>query len=163
MDQGVLRHDFEMNRLRSSNAASILENIKELLAEAHPEGLKETPSCLTEFCKQVIDSNGLEIVRDIMIAFPSSEKVNRQCFKLLKALAGNDHCKTLIIQKNSDRKLPVGRLGISRARNKPQRKVFLDLGVEELLQASLKKFEDIAYDIKAALRDLDCNVQLKEE
>lgn len=49
------------------------------------------------------------------------------------------------------------------SRSKYQRTKFLELGVEELLQEDLKKFKEIDYDIKAALRDLECKVTLKEE
>lgn len=49
------------------------------------------------------------------------------------------------------------------ARSKYQCPIFLSLGAEELLQENLKKFKDIEYDTKAALRDLGCHVQLKEE
>lgn len=48
-------------------------------------------------------------------------------------------------------------------RSRHQCPAFLSMGVEELLQKNLKKFKDIEYDIKAALRDLGCKVQLNEE
>ncbi|KAJ8932460.1 hypothetical protein NQ314_014642 [Rhamnusium bicolor] len=176
-----------------------------------------------EFCKEVVDAGGLEIIRDVMQTFQSNEKINRQCFKLLKALAGHDECKIRIIKnqfapvittaldlnKGNVPTLSAG-LGCVAAlslrspenskeffetgipevivnimkmhprekvihksaswtirnmvsRNKSQSKAFLELGVEELLQTSLKNFKEIEYDIKAALRDLGCNVQLKEE
>ncbi|KAJ8978531.1 hypothetical protein NQ317_000903 [Molorchus minor] len=49
------------------------------------------------------------------------------------------------------------------SRNKTHGRMFINLGVEELLHANLNKFENIDYDTKAALRDLNCNVNLKEE
>ncbi|KAJ8978529.1 hypothetical protein NQ317_000901 [Molorchus minor] len=176
-----------------------------------------------EFCKQLVDAKGLETIKHIMTTYPSSEKINRQCFKLLKALAGNDHCKALIIQnefapvilsvlqankknvtvavaglhcvsalclrspensnalintgipeiivvlmrmhpnENSIQKTASWAIRNLVSRNKSEINVFLELGTEELLLAALKKFQDISYDIKAALRDLNCNVQLKEE
>ncbi|XP_023017098.2 armadillo repeat-containing protein 6 homolog [Leptinotarsa decemlineata] len=53
----------------------------------------------TEFCKKVEDAGGLEMIRDVMQGFPDSEKINRQCFKLIKSLAGNDDCKAHMVQK----------------------------------------------------------------
>ncbi|KAJ8935961.1 hypothetical protein NQ314_012553 [Rhamnusium bicolor] len=177
----------------------------------------------TEFCKKVADAGGLEIIRAIMEIFQPNEKINKQCFKLLKAIAGNDECKIAIIQKNfapvitaalqlNTRNIPTLAAGLycvaaltlrcpenSKelfesgipeviidimkmypneniiqksaswavrnivSRNRSQSKAFLELDIEELLLTSLKKFKEIEYDIKAALRDLGCNVQLKEE
>lgn len=49
------------------------------------------------------------------------------------------------------------------SRSRYQNQIFLELGVEEILHENLKKFKDCEYDIKSALRDLDCRVELKEE
>ncbi|CAG9821220.1 unnamed protein product [Phaedon cochleariae] len=177
----------------------------------------------TEFCKKVEDAGGLDLIRDVMKAFPNNEKINRQCFKLLKSLGGNDDVRGHVIQKNlapiivtalNENKGNVGTAvaGLacissltlrspenSRAffdsgspavivevmkmypdekqiqktaswairnmvcRSKYQSGTFIELGIEELLHKDLKKFKDIEYDIKAALRDLDCKVNLREE
>lgn len=175
-----------------------------------------------EFCKKVKDAQGIEMVMDIMNNFKSNERINRQCFKLIKALAGNDECKSYLIHKglapiltsalnenksgitavaglsaiaaltlrSPDNSKALFEAGIpavivvimkmysdekqvqkegSRAirnmvsRSRYQNETFLELGVEEVLQNNLNKFKDIEYDIKAALRDLGCKVNLKEE
>ncbi|XP_072379419.1 armadillo repeat-containing protein 6 homolog [Diabrotica undecimpunctata] len=177
----------------------------------------------TEFCQKVQDAGGIEMIGEVMNNFAANEKIIRQCFKLIKSLAGNDTCKAYLIEKglapiitnslmvnkvnaltavaglnavaaltlrspeNSKALFKAGmpaaiteimkiysddkqihkagsraiRNMVSRSRD--QNRTFIDLGIEEILQADLKKFEDIDYDIKAALRDLGCNVKLKEE
>lgn len=51
---------------------------------------------------------------------------------------------------------------VSRSRDQCPR--FLELGVEQVLQDALKKYKkECEFDLKAALRDLGCNVELKEE
>ncbi|XP_030748210.1 armadillo repeat-containing protein 6 homolog [Sitophilus oryzae] len=52
----------------------------------------------TEFCKKVEDANGLELIKSVMHTYSHNEKIVRQCFKLLKSLAGNDECKVHIVQ-----------------------------------------------------------------
>ncbi|CAG9862583.1 unnamed protein product [Phyllotreta striolata] len=176
-----------------------------------------------EFCKKVKDAGGIQMLLSIMENFKNNERVNRQCFKLIKSLAGNDDCKVYLIQvglapvyttaleqnKNNVNTAIAGLNAIaalalrspenskalfeanmhtvmveimklypdekqvqksaSRAirnmvsRSRYQNDSFVELGVEELLQKNLKKFPDIEYDTKAALRDLGCNVHLKEE
>lgn len=49
------------------------------------------------------------------------------------------------------------------SRSRYQNKKFLELGVEDILQTNLRKFVKFEFDMKAALRDLGCNVNLKEE
>lgn len=50
------------------------------------------------------------------------------------------------------------------ARRKELSAVFLEAGVEELLQSALKRPQrSPQVEIKAALRDLGCDVQLTEE
>nr|CAH7719280.1 unnamed protein product [Callosobruchus chinensis] len=176
-----------------------------------------------EFCKKVEDAGGLDLIKDVLKAFPNSEKIARHSFKLIKALSGSDECKAHMIEKglapiiinvlrsnkgnvaasnaglaaiaalslrapkNSAALFEAGapaaiievmkihpndkqiqksgswsiRNMVSRCRD--QSPTFLELGAEELLHENLKKYKDIEYDIKAALRDLGCNVQLKEE
>lgn len=48
------------------------------------------------------------------------------------------------------------------SRSRYQSPKFLELGAEKILQNDLKKFAKFEYDMKAALRDLGCNVNLKE-
>ncbi|XP_060536348.1 armadillo repeat-containing protein 6 homolog [Cylas formicarius] len=52
----------------------------------------------TEFCKKVEESGGLDLLKSVMETFQGNEKVIRQCFKLIKALAGNDEVKSRLIQ-----------------------------------------------------------------
>lgn len=49
------------------------------------------------------------------------------------------------------------------SRSRYQCPKFLELGAEDTLKAAMKKFKKCEYDIKAALRDLGCEVELKEE
>lgn len=49
------------------------------------------------------------------------------------------------------------------SRSRYQNELFRQLGIEEILQNNLVKFKEIEYDTKAALRDLDCKVNFKEE
>lgn len=49
------------------------------------------------------------------------------------------------------------------SRSRYQNEKFLELGVEDILQKNLRKFVKFEFDMKAALRDLGCNVNLKEE
>lgn len=49
------------------------------------------------------------------------------------------------------------------SRSRYQNEKFLSFGVEKILQQDLKKFTACEYDIKSALRDLGCDVNLKEE
>lgn len=49
---------------------------------------------------------------------------------------------------------------VSRCRN--QNPTFLQLGIESLLKNAMKNHKKCEYDIKAALRDLGCDVELKE-
>lgn len=72
----------------------------------------------TEFCKKVEDAGGLELIKNVLVDFHDNDvsldkrqftlcyelcnflqKLTRQCFKLLKALCGNDECKLHIISK----------------------------------------------------------------
>lgn len=49
------------------------------------------------------------------------------------------------------------------SRSRDQCPAFLSFGVEDVLKEALKAYPDVQYDIKAALRDLGCDVELKEE
>lgn len=49
------------------------------------------------------------------------------------------------------------------SRSRDQCPAFLTHGVEEVLTAALELYPDISYDIKSALRDLGCEVTLREE
>ncbi|KAL1513146.1 hypothetical protein ABEB36_002601 [Hypothenemus hampei] len=177
----------------------------------------------SEFCKKVDDAGGLELLKSVMETFANSDKIIKNSFKLIKALAGNDECKAHMFTKgfasvmansllSSMKSAPAVTAGLAAvaavtlrnpenanalyqaniadiivdamkyyskeksvqkaaswairnmvSRNKHQSAKFLELGVEELLMEDLKKFKDIEYDVKAALRDLGCNVTLKEE
>lgn len=177
----------------------------------------------TEFCKIVEEAGGLDAVKHAMLVFQDNDKIMKQCFKVLKALAGNDEVKIRIIQnglaplvlasldsnKNSNLTATVGlgciaaltlrcaenskaffdsgapeviygcmnmypddasvqkyaswaiRNMVSRSRYQTQK--FLDVGVETILQRNLKRFPNQEFDTKSALRDLGCDVNLKEE
>lgn len=175
-----------------------------------------------EFCMQVMEVGGLDLIRQVMTEYTKNEKINRQCFKLIKALAGNDECKILIINKGiapllaaaltNIKSAPIASAGLgciaalclrspenSKAmfeigapeviiqimkqfpndqkvqrsgcwairnmvsRSKYQCSHFKELGTEDLLKYALKNFKECEYDVKAALRDLGCEVELKEE
>lgn len=49
------------------------------------------------------------------------------------------------------------------SRSREQCPAFLTLGTEELLHEAIVAYADIEYDLKSALRDLGCDVKLKEE
>lgn len=49
------------------------------------------------------------------------------------------------------------------SRSRDQCPTFLSHGVEDALKAALEAYPEIAFDIKSALRDLGCDVELKEE
>ncbi|KAL3288302.1 hypothetical protein HHI36_002750 [Cryptolaemus montrouzieri] len=176
-----------------------------------------------EFCKQVAEEGGLELIHEVMAEYGQNDKISRQCFKLLKALAGNDDCKAKIISKglgphiaaalnkninsvsvatsglaclaalclrcpeNSKALFEVGlpevilqvmkiypkdksiqKTGSWAIRNMVSRSKyqcghFIELGAEDILKEALKNFKECEYDIKSALRDLGCEVELKEE
>lgn len=68
------------------------------------------------------------------------------------------HSDDVSIQKNGSWAV---RNMVSRSRY--QNDKFLSLGIEDILKEDLAKFPAIEFDIKSALRDLGCNVNLKEE
>ncbi|KAH8261523.1 hypothetical protein KR044_010577 [Drosophila immigrans] len=68
------------------------------------------------------------------------------------------HPKHKIVQRNGAWAI---RNMVSRSRN--QCESWLSFGVEDLLNAAMAEHPSVAQDIKAALRDLGCNVQLREE
>ncbi|XP_060651969.1 armadillo repeat-containing protein 6 homolog [Drosophila nasuta] len=68
------------------------------------------------------------------------------------------HPKQKIVQRNGAWAI---RNMVSRSRN--QCESWLSFGVEDLLNAAMAEHPSVAQDIKAALRDLGCNVQLREE
>lgn len=49
------------------------------------------------------------------------------------------------------------------SRSRDQCSAFLSFGVEDVLRKAMNAYTDIQYDFKAALRDLGCAVELKEE
>lgn len=49
------------------------------------------------------------------------------------------------------------------SRSRDQCPTFLSHGAEEILRDAMEKHPDILQDVKSALRDLDCEVALKEE
>ncbi|XP_034111731.1 armadillo repeat-containing protein 6 homolog [Drosophila albomicans] len=68
------------------------------------------------------------------------------------------HPKHKIVQRNGAWAI---RNMVSRSRN--QCESWLSFGVEDLLNAAMAEHPSVAQDIKAALRDLGCKVQLREE
>lgn len=68
------------------------------------------------------------------------------------------HPEDTNVQKNASWAI---RNMVSRSRYQNQK--FLKLGVEDILQVNLRKFAKFEYDMKAALRDLGCQVNLREE
>lgn len=49
------------------------------------------------------------------------------------------------------------------SRSRDQCPTFLSHGIEDILKQAMETFKDVEYDLKAALRDLGCEVKLKEE
>lgn len=49
------------------------------------------------------------------------------------------------------------------SRSREQCNIWLSFGIEDLLNVALNEHPSVHQDIKAALRDLGCNVELKEE
>ncbi|KAH8357807.1 armadillo repeat-containing protein 6 homolog [Drosophila serrata] len=68
------------------------------------------------------------------------------------------HPKHKIVQRNGAWAI---RNMVSRSRN--QCETWISFGVEDLLNAAMKEHPSVEQDIKAALRDLGCNVHLREE
>lgn len=57
-----------------------------------------------EYCEKVAefeDGLGLVLILEVFRNFPDSEKLNRQCLKLLKTLAGSDSVKVEIVRKGA--------------------------------------------------------------
>lgn len=103
--------------------------------------------------------NGLACIAAITLRSPENSKVFFEAnapdiiIEVMKKYPDN-----MNIQKNGSWAI---RNMVSRSRY--QTKKFLDLGSEELLKKALKQFKQCEFDIKAALRDLGCEVELKEE
>ncbi|CAH0392058.1 unnamed protein product [Bemisia tabaci] len=74
-------------KLREDNAAvcELLQTLTSLIVR-------------NEFCQEVADCGGLTFIMDAMTEFPNDEKLNWQCLRLLKGLAGNDEVKLKIMQ-----------------------------------------------------------------
>ncbi|KAG5676802.1 hypothetical protein PVAND_006610 [Polypedilum vanderplanki] len=51
-----------------------------------------------EFCQLIADNNGVTLIMDAMVSFPDSIKIQRESFKIFKALGGNDSVKATIIK-----------------------------------------------------------------
>lgn len=49
------------------------------------------------------------------------------------------------------------------SRSRDQCAAFLSFGAEDVLKEAMNAYPDVQYDIKSALRDLGCDVVLKEE
>lgn len=49
------------------------------------------------------------------------------------------------------------------SRSREQCPAFLTHGVEEILKEAMESYPDVQYDLKAALRDLGCDIKLNEE
>lgn len=49
------------------------------------------------------------------------------------------------------------------SRSRDQCPTFLSFGAEEIIVSAMEAYPDVQYDFKSALRDLGCNVSLKEE
>ncbi|GLH06188.1 Armadillo repeat-containing protein 6-like protein [Gryllus bimaculatus] len=180
-----------------------------------------------EYCEKLLDireGESLSYILDVFVNFPDSEKLNRQCMRLLKVLAGSDKVKGEIIKagaasiivmamtrlrqsaqliaagngciaaltlrsssnsqafcdadapevildgmRTHKQDLSVQKQGCWAIRNMVSRNrdicpVFLELGAEELINYILQTYSDqCEYDAKAALRDLGCKVDLREE
>lgn len=49
------------------------------------------------------------------------------------------------------------------SRSREQCSAFLSYDAEEILKKALAAYPEVSFDIKSALRDLECEVELKEE
>lgn len=61
------------------------------------------------------------------------------------------------------RVMVLGLYGIWFSRSRDQCAEFLAFGIEDIIKAAMVKFPKNEYDLKSALRDLDCEVDFKEE
>lgn len=90
-------------------AQECLVDMTQLLTKfkSNPDVLAEimlTIASLTvrnEFCQTIAEANGVTLIMDAMVEFADSIKINREAFKLLKALAGNDTVKSDIIKSGA--------------------------------------------------------------
>ncbi|XP_019873981.1 armadillo repeat-containing protein 6 homolog [Aethina tumida] len=112
-----------------------------------------------EFCKKVESAGGLTLIKDVMGQFPSNEKIVKQCFRLVKALAGNDDVKACLIQsvelspliqntlnihKNSPTIAVSGLAAIAALslRNPENSRKLFEAGIPELIVDIMKLFPD---------------------
>lgn len=126
-----------------------------------------------EFCKKVCDAGALPIIHDALITFTTNGKIIRQCMKLLKALAGNDECKHLIISGGNgpnivtalglhtgNAQTAVFGLGCVAAlalRSPENSKVLFDAGVSNVIVEAMKAHpdnEDVQKYASWAIRNL---------
>ncbi|XP_034245394.1 armadillo repeat-containing protein 6 homolog [Thrips palmi] len=54
-----------------------------------------------EFCEKVDQAGGIIHILDILAAHPDTERVNLQCLKMIKVLAGNDDVKLHLMQSGA--------------------------------------------------------------
>ncbi|XP_026467253.1 armadillo repeat-containing protein 6 homolog [Ctenocephalides felis] len=103
--------------------------------------------------------SGLACVSALTLRAPSNSKAfYDNAIPQIIATCMEMHRNSLYVQKMASWAI---RNMVSRARE--QCETFKRYGVEKFLNENITKFPDCEYDFKAALRDLGCDVKLKEE
>lgn len=76
-------------------------NRNEMTLVPHILGALSSIVVRNEFCEQVDQAGGIIHILDILAAHPDIEKVNSQCLKMIKVLAGNDDVKLHLMQSGA--------------------------------------------------------------
>ncbi|CAH0550317.1 unnamed protein product [Brassicogethes aeneus] len=61
----------------------------------------------SEFCQKVETAGGLELIKKVLTLFSNNEKIVKQSYKLIKALAGNDEVKKDLLQSKNIMLAPI--------------------------------------------------------
>lgn len=152
--------DCKANFLKQENAAKILVAVLEKHKVDFVHYLFTILLCFftTQNSAQTVTS-GLACVASLTLRSPDNSKILYDAgipeviVEIMKL-----HPDDTSVQKNASWAI---RNMVSRSRY--QNAKFLKLGAEDILQTNLRKFVKFEYDMKAALRDLGCQVNLKEE
>lgn len=113
---------------------------------------------------QKLFENGLaETIVETMKMHPNSSGVLVNIHIFLVFTTKSDSCKSnelFSIDSKSNGARAIRNM-VSRSRD--QCAEFLAFGIEDIIKAAMVKFPKNEYDLKSALRDLDCEVDFKEE
>ncbi|TKS79952.1 Armadillo repeat-containing protein 6 [Collichthys lucidus] len=129
-----------------------------------------------EFCQDVCDLGGLKIMMTLLADSYESAELVRQVLSAIRALAGNDDVKDMVVNAGGVQLIVIAmnrhisnpakqacmlmRNLVARMQNYSQ--PILEMGAEALIAQALKTHQDCGDVGKAALRDLGCQVQLRE-